>query len=78
MWYDTYDFATRVEWLGIGVWGNRSVAPRVDGTELGEALVRVVASDESVGMFLEAQEIASKMGEGRVVACEKIIELVDK
>lgn len=78
MWYDTYDFATRVEWLGIGVWGNRSVAPRVDGIELGEALVRVVASDESVGMFLEAQEIASKMGEGRVVACEKIIELVDK
>lgn len=78
MWYDTYDFATRVEWLRIGVWGNRSVAPRVDGRELGQALVRVVASDDSVRMFLEAQEIASKLGEGRVIACEKIIELVDK
>lgn len=76
VWFDTYDFATRAEWLGIGAWGNRSVAPNLDGGELGEALVRVVASDESVKMFLQAQEIARKLGEGRVVACEKIIELL--
>ena len=23
MWYDTFDYATRVEYLGIGVYGNR-------------------------------------------------------
>lgn len=27
-------------------------------------------------MFLQAQEIAGKLGEGRAVACEKIIELL--
>lgn len=76
IWFDTYDFATRVEWLGIGVWGNKSAAPQIDGAELGRALVRAVASDESVNMFLKAQEIMGNLGEGRVIACEKLIELL--
>ncbi|KAJ5362845.1 hypothetical protein N7541_003689 [Penicillium brevicompactum] len=77
VWFDTYDFATRAEWLGIGVWGNKSAAPHIDGAELGDALVRVIASDESVNMFLKAQEIMGNLGEGRVIACEKIIELLE-
>ncbi|CAG8380619.1 unnamed protein product [Penicillium salamii] len=76
VWYDTYDFATRVEWLGIGVWGNKTVAPRVDGAELGAALMRVVTSTDSMQFFLKAQDISDKLGEGRVIACEKIIELL--
>ncbi|CAG8220785.1 unnamed protein product [Penicillium salamii] len=76
VWYDTYDFATRVEWLGIGVWGNKTVAPRVDGAELGAALVRAITSTDAIQFFLKAQDISEKLGEGRVIACEKIIELL--
>lgn len=76
VWYDTYDFATRVEWLGIGVWGNKTVAPRVDGAELGAALVRAITSTDAIQLFLKAQDISEKLGEGRVIACEKIIELL--
>jgi hypothetical protein len=25
MWYDTFEYATRVEYLGIGVYGNRVI-----------------------------------------------------
>ncbi|KAI0187301.1 hypothetical protein EV127DRAFT_344776 [Xylaria flabelliformis] len=55
MWYDTFDYATRVEYLGIGVYGNREigysctvdnenyVAPNlVDGEEFGAALLKTV------------------------------------
>lgn len=78
MWIDTYDFATRVEWLGIGVWGSRTAAPRVKAPELGGALVRVIDSSESDKMREKAMMIARGLGggsSGRSVACEKIIEL---
>ncbi|KAI0196451.1 hypothetical protein F4808DRAFT_305281 [Astrocystis sublimbata] len=55
MWYDTFDYATRIEHLGIGVYGNRDAgrncvvdnenyqAPlMVDGQEFGDALLRTV------------------------------------
>ncbi|KAJ5604574.1 hypothetical protein N7510_009728 [Penicillium lagena] len=79
VWLDTYDFAVRVEWLGIGVWGSHRTAPIVDSGDLGSALVRVMASSESAGMMQRAQGIANGLGtEGRVVACEKIVEMVSK
>lgn len=75
VWFDTYDFAARVEYLGIGVYGNRNTAPAVSGIELGCALNRVLASGESEVMLQKAKMIASKLGpvEGRVVACEEIL-----
>ena len=76
VWYDTYDFATRVEWLGIGVWGNKTAAPSIDGAELGAALVRVVTGAEAMCMFLKALDLTDNLREGRFVACEKIIELL--
>ncbi|CAG7959066.1 unnamed protein product [Penicillium olsonii] len=76
VWYDTYDFATRVEWLGIGVWGNKTAAPSIDGAELGAALVRVVTGAEAMCMFLKALDLTDNLREGRVVACEKIIQLL--
>jgi hypothetical protein len=55
MWYDTFDYATRVEYLGIGVYGNRAAghncvvdnenyqAPlMVDGKEFGQSLLKAV------------------------------------
>lgn len=76
VWFDTYAFAARVEWLGIGIYGNRKTAPAVNPQELGRALVRVVGGGE------EAEEMKRKAGairlevgevEGRVVAYESIL-----
>ncbi|KAH6665803.1 putative UDP-glucoronosyl and UDP-glucosyl transferase [Halenospora varia] len=79
VWIDTYDFALRVEHLGIGAWGNSSAAPRVEASELGKALARVVDSNESASMATNAKILAEpfRKREGRVVAFEKIVELLE-
>ncbi|KAL9109104.1 MAG: hypothetical protein Q9227_006195 [Pyrenula ochraceoflavens] len=76
VWMDTYDFATRVEWLGIGVRGNRSAAPRAEASELGQALLSAVDGPDSESMRVKAKNIAESVGkvDGRVVAYEKIAE----
>ncbi|KAF5856863.1 hypothetical protein ETB97_006650 [Aspergillus alliaceus] len=78
LWFDTYDFAWRAEWLGIGVWGSRKTAPAVNGPELGRALIRVLVSAHSAAMKDRAKNIASQLGpkEGRVIAYEKIVSLL--
>jgi hypothetical protein len=40
-WWDTYEFATRVEYLGVGIYGSRKSksAPKAHGVEFGEALL---------------------------------------
>ncbi|KAL3474334.1 hypothetical protein BJX99DRAFT_231662 [Aspergillus californicus] len=78
-WFDTFDFAARVEYLGVGVWGSKLKAPAIHGPELGEALIRVLHSEEGTVMREKARSIASKLlaSEGRVVACEKMIELLE-
>lgn len=78
IWLDTYDFAHRVEYLGVGVWGNRQSAPAVKGYELGQTLKRMLASVLKIKVQRRAREVASELNgkEGRVVACEKIIEFV--
>ncbi|THU92068.1 UDP-Glycosyltransferase/glycogen phosphorylase [Dendrothele bispora CBS 962.96] len=42
VWLDTYDFARRVEFLEIGVYGSKTSAPGADAEEFGQALLRVV------------------------------------
>ncbi|PIG88030.1 UDP-glucoronosyl and UDP-glucosyl transferase family protein [Aspergillus arachidicola] len=78
VWFDTYDFALRAEWLGIGIWASRKTAPGVNAPELGQALIRVLASARSESMRHRAKSIATKLGpkDGRVIACEKIISLL--
>ena len=77
IWFDTYDFAHRIEYLGVGIWGNRQNAPTVHGDELGDALKRVLNSSHAQTIKQKARKIASQLGdkEGRVVACEKIMDL---
>ncbi|GAB1191212.1 hypothetical protein APSETT444_000384 [Aspergillus pseudonomiae] len=78
VWLDTYDFAMRAEWLGIGIWASRKTAPVVNGPELGQALIRVLAGAASESMRHRAKTIAAELGpkDGRVIACEKIISLL--
>jgi len=79
VWIDTYDFATRVEFLGVGVWGSRKAAPRVQAEELGLALLKVVDSDKSADMTEKAKVIAAGLSKtvGREVACDKLIDLMN-
>ncbi|XHG02277.1 hypothetical protein AWENTII_005633 [Aspergillus wentii] len=65
IWFDTFDFAARVEWLGIGTWANRKNGPGVDGQELGQSLIRAIASDESSKMRQKAEAITNGESERR-------------
>jgi UDP:flavonoid glycosyltransferase YjiC (YdhE family) len=79
-WLDTFDFASRVEYLGIGVYGSRKSSPGVEAVELSGALMRVMGGgEEAARMEARAKELAEitrKVG-GRVKACEKIVEILE-
>jgi UDP:flavonoid glycosyltransferase YjiC (YdhE family) len=79
-WMDTFDFANRVEYLGIGVYGSRNTSPRIEADELSRALMRVMGDGkEAALMKAKAKELAEVTGKvgGRVRACEKIIEILE-
>ncbi|KAI8954681.1 hypothetical protein F4801DRAFT_532616 [Xylaria longipes] len=76
MWYDTFDYATRIEYLGIGVYGNRAAgrncvvnnenyqAPlMVDGQEFGDALLKVVGRVKGDRNADAMREKAAQLGE---------------
>jgi hypothetical protein len=79
-WLDTLEFANRVEYLGIGVYGSRTAAPRVDAWELSRALMRVLGDgDEAVKMNQKAKELAEICGKvgGRAKAAQKVIKILE-
>lgn len=79
-WLDTLDFANKVEWLGIGVYGSKMTAPSVEAWELSRAFLKVVDdSEEASQMALKARELADISGKvgGRKKACNKIVELLE-
>jgi len=68
--------------LGIGIYGNRSVAPRVDADELSRALITITSPKNHAGKRLRegAQELQKEMKKyrGRELAADKILELSEK
>ena len=81
VWYDTYDFANRVEYLSIGLWASKATAPHVDADDFSRAVMAVVdKGEEGRRRRLRARElgeVCQKAG-GRKRACAKIIELVGR
>ena len=79
VWYDTYDFANRVEYLGIGLWASKATAPHVDADDFSRAVMAVIDTGEEGrrrrARAREFGEVCRKAG-GRERACAKIIELV--
>ncbi|KAF7122627.1 hypothetical protein CNMCM5793_000652 [Aspergillus hiratsukae] len=73
-WQDCYENAARAEWLGIGVYGNKSRAPNIDAKELSKALLKVMGNTAYKTKALELAKLCHKK-EGRVAAAEKIVEL---
>ncbi|KAL1952977.1 hypothetical protein VTO42DRAFT_3800 [Malbranchea cinnamomea] len=73
-WFDTYEMASKAEYLGVGVYASQSTAPRVNANELISGF-RVALAPECVAKARQIAEIVNRT-EGRVVACEKITEVV--
>lgn len=71
-WLDTYDCATRVEWLGIGINGSKTAAPGIDATEFSKALLQVLR-DESICLKAAAIKDMCAKEDGRVVAHDQIV-----
>ncbi|KAJ5520442.1 UDP-glucuronosyl/UDP-glucosyltransferase [Penicillium fimorum] len=76
-WFDTYDCPSRVEWLGIGLHGSRNVAPKINGSVLSSALLRVL---KNKGIHTRARAIGElcKTTEGRIVAHDQIVQYAKK
>ncbi|KAI3542384.1 hypothetical protein CABS01_15216 [Colletotrichum abscissum] len=76
-WLDLYNYAARVEQVGIGIWGNRKSAPGFSLDELSEALLRLVdGGPESVAKRDNARAIQQTLRRpGRDIAAEEIARL---
>ena len=78
-WFDLYDIATRVEYRGIGIFGNKKAAPDFETVEFGAALARLVKpANESEGFRTRAQQIGElcKQAGGKRAAVNKIMEIM--
>lgn len=78
-WFDLYDTAGRAEYVGIGIYGNRSVAPEIDATEFGAAIFRLLSPSEVEKFSRRAKEIGEVCGmaPGKKGAVAKILELAE-
>ncbi|KAF5020259.1 hypothetical protein F66182_7737 [Fusarium sp. NRRL 66182] len=74
-WTDCYDFANRVELLGIGRWANKKAKPRWKTDELADAMVEMLFGPDSAQIRRTAEEIASRHPEweGRQKAAQEIL-----
>ncbi|KAJ4198767.1 hypothetical protein NW767_008758 [Fusarium falciforme] len=76
-WTDCYDFAQRVEMLGIGRLGNRKTKPRWTAKDLSQSLIDVIMGKDSETIKKKAEDLARlcrDAGEGREVAAKFILE----
>ena len=74
-WSDCYDFANRVEMLGIGRWANKEAKPRWRRDELAACLEDVLFGPRAEGIRVKAVELAMRHPEyaGREKAAHEIL-----
>ena len=77
-WFDTYEYAARIEYLGIGIYGNKTAAPGASTEEFGNALSAILLdkSDKSQRMHERAKtlgDLCQKSG-GRKYACDVLFK----
>ena len=71
--------ATRGEYRGIGIFGNKSVAPGIETVKFGTTIARLVKpGKESEGFRARAQRIGElrRKARGKRAAVDKILEIV--
>ncbi|KAL0938507.1 2-hydroxyacylsphingosine 1-beta-galactosyltransferase [Colletotrichum truncatum] len=77
VWFDTYDFAQRVEYLGIGKLGSAKHAPKCAAKELGPILKQVVLGASAERFRKKAADLAQTCkaeGGGRAIAARAILK----
>ncbi|CAG8072578.1 unnamed protein product [Penicillium salamii] len=75
-WIDCYDYAERVEMLGIGRVGNRKAKPQWTARELSKELLRVLQGESALFMRQRANDLATlcdKNGIGAMVAAQTLL-----
>jgi hypothetical protein len=80
LWLDLYDFAMKIEWLGIGIWASRQTAPSWTSKEVGAAFLRAFGDgEEAISMRKRASELSAltEKTPGRIVAARKIVEVLN-
>jgi UDP:flavonoid glycosyltransferase YjiC (YdhE family) len=83
-WWDTYEFAARVEYLGIGIHASRKSksAPKANSIEFGEALITLNNEGSETSKLIRERakrlaEICNGYG-GRAKAADTILEFAAK
>ena len=79
-WYDLYDMAARTEYLGIGIYGIKNVAPDIEAVEFGTAVARLVRPGNESEEFRTRAKIvaeACQKAGGKSTAVDKLIEIID-
>lgn len=79
-WYDLYEMAARVEYLGIGIYGNKSVAPGIEALEFGTAVARLVRPGKELEGFRTRAKVvaeACRKAGGKKTAVDKLMKIVD-
>ena len=78
VWFDTYDYAQRAEFLNIGIFGNKTCAPGVRAEEFGKALVRVTGDSVEAGKLRTSakhlKELCRAQGNGRELVSAAILK----
>jgi hypothetical protein len=77
VWYDTFSYAAKVEFLGLGVYGNKGSEPGVTNAGFTKALTTVLADRVIREKAKAIGDLCRKMV-GREVACDQITELARK
>ena len=79
-WFDLYDMAVRVEYLGIGIYGNKKVAPGIEAVEFGAAVARLLRPGKELeGFRTRAKTVAEacRKAGGKKAVVDKLIEIID-
>ncbi|KAF8555817.1 UDP-Glycosyltransferase/glycogen phosphorylase [Imleria badia] len=78
VWFDTYDYAQRAEFLNIGIFGSKTSAPGVRAEEFSRALVRVTRDSEEAVKFRTSakrlKDVCRAKGNGRELATATILK----
>ena len=78
VWYDTYDYAQRAEFLNIGIFGSKTSAPGVHAEEFGRALVLVTGDGEEAAKFRTSakhlKDLCRAKGDRRELASRAILK----
>jgi UDP:flavonoid glycosyltransferase YjiC (YdhE family) len=70
-WADLYDYAARVEYLGVGVWANKLAAPDWTAAELSAAFMAVLDdhSPRAKSLRTKAKDLGDRFDNSTGSAC---------